>query len=835
MSRLLSFPAGRRAKWAVLGVWLVAVLAIGAAGLPTKFEDIQKNDSASFLPGDAESTKALEATTKLQGAENVTAVVVYRRDGGLTAADRRAIAADRNELNALKLDATGKFGRAQFSKDMTSALLLADIATDGEADTIIDPVDEIRKTVSDPGGGLEVKVTGSAGFSADAIKVFENINGTLLLAASALVFVLLALIYRSPLFLWVPLLTVGMAEMLSRALGWGVAEGLGVTINGQSSSIMSVLVLGAGTDYALLLVARYREELRHTQDKHEALDAALRGAGPAIVASALTVMLALLVLSLAELNGTAGLGPIGALGVFSAMVAMLTALPAMLAIFGRRAFWPFVPYGPDGADAADAPDNESKLVRTIAAVGGALFAAVVWTALVAVPVMVLGDAAGLPSEVTPVIVGPAFLTFLVLGILGAVTDAGPRVRMLANGRAGAVGMAGLLNAGVLVGVLAGLDVAPWIVVLALVVLVAVARLAGGSLRERFTKTEHRFSDEDEPIDAEHGRWRRWGEWIAAKPRKVWIATAALLAVMALGLFSYSDALTQGNSFRDDVESVAGQKLLSKSFPSGANAPTDVIVPDASRAPAVAAALRGTDGVAVVREVGRGEPGVYLQVALEADPYSTEAFDLIPKLRAAATEAGGDDVLVGGTTAIERDVRAAAERDNKLLIPLILAVVFIVLLLLLRAVAAPILLMATVVLSFASALGVSYVAYDVLFGFAGSDPGLPLFAFVFLVALGIDYNIFLMARVREEAQTQGTREGMLRGLAVTGGVITSAGIVLAGTFAVLAVLPLVPLTQIGFAVAFGVLLDTFVVRSTLVPALVFDIGRRVWWPSRLGRP
>ena len=761
MKKLLTLPSGRRAKWIVVAIWLITVFAFSAANLPSKFEEIQKNDSASFLPSDAESTKALEATKEIQGAENVTVVAVYRRDGGLTAADRQRLAADRAELNALQLRNTGPFGEPRISPDGTSALLLADIATDGESDTILKPVDEVRERISDPGGGLEVQVTGSAGFSADAIKVFENINGTLLIAAVALVFLLLAGIYRSPLFLWIPLITVGFAELVSRGLGWMASEVAGVTVNGQSSSIMSILVLGAGTDYALLVVARYREELRHEQDKHTALATALAASGPAVVASALTVVLALLCLTVAEVNGTAGLGPLGALGVLTAMVAMLTLLPALLAIFGRRAFWPFVPYGPEGPEAPDATPA--------------------------------------PSHIAP-----------RLGFAVAM----------------------LFNVGILTGVLAVVGVPAPITLGAVLVIAIVLRVAGGPFTARFRSTEHRFSDVARQVDATHGRWRQWGDWIARHPRRVWIVTTLLLGVMALGLLNYSTGLTQGNSFRDDVESVQGQKLLSKAFASGDNAPTDIVVPAAAKVAAVERAVKDVPGVAAVRVVKEGEPGTYLQAALTSDPYSTEAYDVIPAIRSAAREAGGDDVLVGGTTAIERDLRAASERDNRVIIPLVLLVVFLVLIVLLRAIAAPILLMTTVVLSFAAALGVSYVVYDVLFDFPGSDPSLPLFAFVFLVALGIDYNIFLMARVREEAQKHGTRQGMLRGLAVTGGVITSAGIVLAGTFAVLAVLPLVFLTELGFAIAFGVLLDTFVVRSTLVPALVLDIGSKVWWPSKL---
>jgi putative drug exporter of the RND superfamily len=682
MSRLLAFPAHPRHKWIVLGLWLAIMVASIGLNLPGRFADAEKNESSSFLPGDAESTKALAATEELQGAEQAPMVVVYRREDGLTAADRARIARDRTELNRLRLRDTTPFSAPVFSQDGAGALLIASISSDGESDTLLQPVQETRDRVSDPGGGLEVKVTGGAGLSADAIKVFENINGTLLLSAVAIVFVLLAIIYRSPLFLWIPLGAVMFAELATRSLGYVITE-LGVTVNGQSSSILSVLVLGAGTDYALLLVARYREELRRHEDRHEALAIALRRAGPAVFASGVTVMLALLSLSIAEVNGTAGLGPIGALGVGVAMVSMLTLLPALLAIFGRRAFWPFVPhFGDEGADET------------------------------------------------------------------------------------------------------------------------------------------------------HGAWRRVGERVARRPRGVWVATTAILLVMGLGMLNLSNGLTQTNSFRGEVESVQGAALVAASFPSGANAPTDVVVPDPARAEAVARAVGGVDGVAQVRKVDQGAPGVLLNAILEPDPYSTEGYDLIADVRRAAKQAGGQDVLVGGATAIERDLREAAASDTRTIIPITLAVVLLVLVVLLRSLVAPVLLIATVILSFFAALGVGAIVFDVIFDFPGSDPSLPLFAFVFLVALGIDYNIFLMARVREETMRRGTRDGMVRGLAVTGGVITSAGIVLAGTFSVLAVLPLVFLTEIGFVIAFGVLLDTFLVRSVLVPALVLEAGDRVWWPSAL---
>jgi putative drug exporter of the RND superfamily len=691
MSRFLTLPSGRRAKWVVFGVWLVAIFAAFGADLPGKFSEAEDNESTSFLPGDAESTKALEKLTDLQGGELAAIVVVYRREGGLTERDRATIAEHREEMNAAveRYPQVTLFGEPQPSPEEDAALLIGQIEGDGESDTILDPVDDVRE-VANGGAGLEVAVTGPAGFGADAIKVFESINGNLLLAAVGLVFVLLILIYRSPLFFWIPLLAVGFAELATRSIGYGLTE-LGVTVNGQSSSILSVLVLGAGTDYALLLVSRYREELRKHEDKHEALSLALRTAGPAIVASGLTVMLGLLCLSIAEVNGTSGLGPIGALGILVAMVSMLTLLPAMLAITGRRAFWRPRMFGHDN---------------------------------------------GVPHY-----------------------------------------------------------------------------------------GEH-------AADETHGTWRKVGERVARSPRRIWIGALAVLAVMSLGLLTLDTGLTTADSYRDDVESVDGQELISQSFPGGANAPTDVLVPESADVDAVAAAVSGVDGVADVREVQRGDGTVLLNATLEPDPYSTEAYDLIPEIREAAKEAGGDEVLVGGASAVERDVRVAAGHDTLRIPPITLAVVFLVLIALLRAVVVPLLLLATVILSFAASLGFSLIVFDVVFGFPGIDPSLPLFAFVFLVALGIDYNIFLMARAREETPRWGTRHGMVRALAVTGAVITSAGIVLAGTFSVLAVMPLVFLTEIGFLIAFGVLLDTFLVRSVLVPALVLDIGPKVWWPSRL---
>ena len=390
---IFEFAAGRRAKWVVFAIWLVGMFISFGTNLPGKFTDAEENESTSFLPGDAESTKVLTAAEELQGGELAPAVIVYRRASGLTPEDLQKIGDDAQRLTERRFPAVvadgataasgGQEGGGQgqggggpptggnlpegcagpttplpgqpgdyapflgpiCSEDGKAAIVTAYLRGDGESDSILDPVDFWRDTVSDPGGGLQVKITGGAGYAADAIKVFESINGTLLLAALSLVIFLLIVIYRSPIFLFIPLLAVIFAELLARSVGYGISE-FGVTINGQSSSIMSVLVLGAGTDYALLIVARYREELHDSEDRHEAMQAAMRSAGPAVFASAATVIAALLCLTIAKVNGTSGLGPIGAIGVACAGISMLTLLPALLTIFGRRAFWPFVPHTP---------------------------------------------------------------------------------------------------------------------------------------------------------------------------------------------------------------------------------------------------------------------------------------------------------------------------------------------------------------------------------------------------------------------------------------------------------------------------------------------------------
>ncbi len=682
MTSLARIVSGRRSKWLVLVVWAVVLAGLGP--LAGKFESAQQNDPASFLPADAESVRVLEAEAGFVDGDPTIAAVVFRNDGGLTPGDRAAVEQVRSEIAAGSSTGVGAPSAAIPSQDGNALLVNVPIDADDDIDVIVAGVDSIRDVVDRAvPASLEAKVTGPAGFSADASRVFEGINSTLLLAAAGLVFVLLVIIYRSPIFWILPLLSVLFAESVVRGLGYLLADA-GIVINGQVGGILLILVFGAGTDYALLLTARYREELRRVEDTHEAMRIAVRRASPAILASAGTVVAALLCLTVAEVNTTAGLGPVGAMGIAVAAVAMLTVLPVLLLVGGRRAFWPFAP---------------------------------------------------------------------------------------------------------------------------------------------------RFGSDDR---AAEGTWRRLGEWIEPRRRRVWSLTALALGVMALGAVQLDDELTSSNGFRGSVEAVQGQEILQQSFPAGASAPSTVLVLPGGDVEAARAAAAASPLVAAVGVPEQGQPGTRFSVTLAADPFSKDGFDAIAPLRDDLRAVSGEAVLVGGPTAEEADVRAANERDTRVIVPLVLLVVLAILVVLLRAIVIPLVLLAATVLSFFAAVGLSLTGFWLFADFPGEDPSYALYAFIFLVALGVDYSIFLMARAREEATAMSTGDAMLKALAVTGGVITSAGIVLAGTFAILAVLPLVALTQLGITVGVGVLLDTLVVRSLLVPAATFDLGRRTWWPSRLAR-
>ena len=689
MSRVFEIASRRRAKWVIALVWLI--VAAGAGSVAGKFQSAQKNDTTSYLPGDAESSRALEVVKRASGGAEVTqTVAVFARAGGLTGTDLAAIAADRATLNArLPADSLASPAAVR-SRDGEAALLSFGLRLRGSTTILNNDVKLIKAVVHAAPAGLAVKVTGPGGVSYDASQVFKSINGKLLLVTVALVFVLLILIYRSPIFWAIPLISVGMAEAIAEGVGYLLTQA-GVTINSQSAGILTVLVFGTGTDYALLLVARYREELRHHASRHDAMRIALHRAGPVIFASAMTVILALLCVLAAEVNSTRGLGPISAIGVALAMLATLTLLPSLLLIVGRRAFWPFIP------------------------------------------------------------------------------------------REGSTG-----------------------------------------------------------ADETHGPWRRVAERVGRRHRVIAGATITLLAVLCIGLTSLDTNLTGAGAFTGTVESQQGQTLLGRHFPAGDSSPLQIVLPSAARVAAVRAAIAAAPGVSrapgalSATLVSPLTGTAFFTAALSVDPTSQQAMALIAPLRKVAKAAGGPAVLIGGATAQQRDLHVAAARDDRVIVPLILVVVMLVLGLLLRSLIAPVLLVATVIFSYGAALGAGAFVFAHVLNYHGEDPSLILFSFLFLVALGCDYNIFLMARAREEAARGDTRSGMLRALSVTGAVITSAGIVLAGTFSALASLPLVAFAEVGLVIAFGVLLDTFLVRTVLVPALVMELEGRVWWPSALAR-
>jgi len=672
----MTVPATRRGRWLTILFWIALLAAVSPfAG---KVNDLQDNDTASWLPESAESLQVSRLQERFDASDTMTAIIVYHRDGGLTDEDMGTIQGDIARISTT-FPESGEIPMIP-SDDGLAVMVPVELSDDFESDDVSLLKEQLSRDID----GLEVKVTGPAGFMADFAEVFDGIDGTLLMTTAIVVAVLLLLTYRSPILWILPLLTVAFADQLAMAGAWVLGKHLDVNINGQNIGILPVLVFGVGTDYALLILARYREELRRFDHHLDALRAAVRQAAPAILASASTCILGLLCLLMADLNSNKSLGPIGAIGIAAALFGMLSFLVAVLAIIGRKVFWPFVP------------------------------------------------------------------------------------------KAG-------------------------------------------------TAEEH---------NPEQNFWGRIGHWISGNPRRVWISTAIFLGVLSLGLIQTDTTLSTGESFRTKPESIQGQTLLAQSFPAGSGAPTIVIV-ESVAADEVESIITATGGVVSVEPGGVADDLTRFFVTLEAEPASSEAFTTIDNLRAnlGRLTTSTANPLVGGGDAESRDVAKAAVRDSLVVIPTVLIVVFLILCWLLRSIAAPVLLIATVVLSFLAALGASVLVFDHLFGFGGMDPSLPLLGFVFLVALGIDYNIFLMTRAREEAAIRGTRDGMIVALTNTGGVISAAGIVLAATFSALAVIPLLFLAQVAFLVAAGVLIDTLIVRSLLVPAVTLDVGKRIWWPSK----
>lgn len=688
----------RRLRWVLPAVLLLVWLGVGGAfgSYAGKLTEVQVNDQLLFLPESAESTVVAKAQQEFTNDESVPTVVVFEADSGqLTETQLGQIQQVTQQLAEIDgVTATGSGAIPAEDGEAAVAFLPVD-GSDGELTAEI--VEQIRADAeANPIPGVATYVGGPAGFLADLTEAFGGIDGLLLLVALGVVLVILLVVYRSPVLPFFVLLSSLMALGVASAAIYALAVNDVITLNGQSQGILFILVIGAATDYALLLVSRYREELRRFESKYQAMGAAWRGVVEPILASGGTVVLGVLMLVLSDLKVNQSLGPVGAIGIGFAMLASLTFLPAILVLMGRSVFWPFRPhFGSEGHETS--------------------------------------------------------------------------------------------------GVWAG-----------------VARFVG----------------------------RRY--------RPVWISVAVVLAGLALFLPSFkADGVPSSDFFTTEVESATTQDALERHFPAGSGSETIVITPEDTLAEATTV-IEKTPGVAGVVPLtsgaaegppGTGEPvvvngEVLLNVTLSNASDSIAAEDTVALLRT-ELDAVSPDALVGGPTATQYDTVETAQQDVRKIIPIVLLVILVVLMLLLRAVTGPIVLVATVVLSFAATLGLGAIVFDAL-GMPGADPSVPLFSFVFLVALGIDYNIFLMTRAREETVKHGTRAGILRALAVTGGVITSAGLVLAATFGALAVLPLLFLFQIAFLVAVGVLIDTFIVRSLLVPGLTIEIGPKSWWPSKLGK-
>ncbi len=709
---------GRKPLWIAI-VTIIAWLGISSVAGPTfgKLSTVQENDNAAFLPDSAESTLASKVTVKFSDSANdqIPTLLLFLGDVN-PVKNPENLARIQNYLNQLGNKILPESGKPLNSYFVPGFPIQAIPSEDGKAalvnialnSTIVEERVEEKPTLSlivdfmreDLKENFEEKdltthVTGFGGIFADLFGAFGSIDSTLLLTTLLVVSIILIIVYRSPLLWILPLFSAITALSVAGTIVYYAAKADLLDLNGQSQGILSVLVLGAATDYALLLIARYREELHHHESRYEAMKVSLKGVFEPILASGSTVIAGLLVLLLSDLSGNRGLGPVGAIGVAVSMITVLTFLPALLVVFGRWIFWPKIP---------------------------------------------------------------------------------------------------------------------------------------------------KFDDVDEQLS---GTWAKIGNAVERNPKRIWISTALLLVIFAGFSFTLkADGLANTEAFTKRTDSVIGLEKLGEHFPSGEGSPVEIVVKqnDVDRA---TTALLTVDNVAFVEPVVAGQkiPGaptppikvvdgqVLLNATLKVAPDSVEARNTIPLIRD-AVHAIDKDILVGGGTAVQFDTDVASRHDNRVIIPVVLIIIGIILGLLLRSILAAALLLLTVVLSFMATLGVCQLVFENVFGFKGADASFPLFTFIFLVALGIDYNIFLMTRVREESLKIGTRKGVIKGLTVTGGVITSAGIVLAATFAVLGVLPLVFLAQLGFAVAFGVLLDTIIVRSLLVPALVHVIGPKIWWPSKM---
>ncbi len=663
---MFTLPAGHRSKWVTIALWVV--LLVAAFPLASSLDSVQSDDATDRLPSGAESTRVHEIADRVPGSETDELLVVYHRPSGLTTDDLAAAERQHDQL-------AGEFtvGMPPVpSEDGTAVMYSVSQPTGGDEEATSAFVDRVRAVTDDVPAGLSTEVTGPTAVSADIGAVFEGIDTTLMLVTVLVVALLLILTYRSP-FLWlVPLLTVGAAAFLSMGVVYLAAKALDLTVSTQSSSIMIVMVFGAGTDYALLLVARYREQLRGHEDPHAAMRAALRGVGPAILASGSTVALGLACLFVAEMNDISGIGVIGAIGIAATLLTMLTLFPALLVSLGRKVFWPRIP------------------------------------------------------------------TF-------------------------------------------------------------------GS-----TAQPHR------------GVWAR----TLNRPLRTAVSAALILCALSFGLVNLSTDLRQADSFTSTPESVSGFATLDQAYPGEGGRPLTVAIPTRDAAAVVGAAGR-IDGVADVETGRAGNGWTLLEVTPAAEPDSDAEAEVVARLRTELPAAA----LVGGEGAERVDIEEASARDTWLVIPIVLGVVLLVLFVLLRALAASLLVVGAVVLSYLAALGLGTLVFDGVLGFAGAEPTMPVLAFVFLVAFGVDYAIFLVARIAEDRGEVGTTTATRRAVTATGPVIASAGLVLAATFGVLGSLPFVPMVEIGIVVSVGVLLQTLLVAPALVAPLIVGLRRWVWWPNR----
>lgn len=741
---MLRNPVARAVAVAVVLVVWMGLASVGGAA-QGRLSQVQTNDSAAFLPSSAQSTLAAEASRGFVDTQTLPALVVLTpaQGGKVTPEQLEAVTRLADRVPAAPV------GSGTWADHLTGDVVPVP-SQDGEAILLAVPLDaqdagelvgeesltnllvadlraalaeDLGATASDAGDlGLNAWVTGPAGFVTDLGTAFAGIDGLLLLVALGAVLLILVVVYRSPFLPLVVILTAVFALALAGLVVYELADAGILVLNGQAQGILSILVVGAAVDYSLLLVARYREELRHVDHPADAMRTAWRQSLEPIAASAGTVVAGLLCLLLSDLASNRSLGPVAAIGIGAALLAALTLLPAILLVAGRRSralFWPRAP-------------------RHVVA---------------------------------------------------------PPVSAAMHG-------------------------------------------------------EHAAAAAPAAVDAAEGAglWARWARFVARRARPVWVVSAALLLLAAAFVPTFrAGGTSQTDVFLTAVDSVAGEEVLAEHFPAGAVQPAVVIVPQAELDAVVDAAeqVPGVASAAPSTGAPAGAPGavdapavvvdgnVRVDVVTDAPSDSQEAVDTVADVRAAVT-AVAPDALVGGPAAETLDTQIASERDLRVIVPVVLVVILLILMLLLRSVVAGLLLMAANVLSFAAAIGIAALVFDHVLDLPDADPVVPLYGFVFLVALGVDYSIFLMTRVREESQAVGTREGVTRGLAVTGGVITSAGLVLATTFAALAVIPLLFLAQLAFIVALGVLVDTFVVRSLLVPGLVHDLGPRTWWPSALAR-